>query len=100
MLPASWSPPAALPTVTARTLRVMQVVLSLVPGGTQRLVVEIVRYLRGNAIDSSLSPPWITRVPGPRKSGTWEFRSSPCSESRVSSHHLDNRLRGSRGNIR
>ena len=52
MLPASSSPPAALPTVTARTLRVMQVVLSLVPGGTERLVVEIVRYLRANAIDS------------------------------------------------
>ena len=33
-------------------LRVMQVVLSLVPGGTERLVVDIVRYLHANAVDA------------------------------------------------
>jgi glycosyltransferase involved in cell wall biosynthesis len=41
---------AFLPFV--RKMRVMQIALSLAPGGTERLVVEIVRFLHSRSIDS------------------------------------------------
>ena len=45
-------PPATIIASPDRTLRVMQVVLSLTPGGTERLVIDIVRYLSAQSVAS------------------------------------------------
>ena len=49
---ATTAPEAESRTTPGPRLRVMQVVLSLVPGGTERLVVDIVRYLHANDVDA------------------------------------------------